>query len=160
MSHSIIKENIYEIILTDKIENLKEEDLINLFCTIQAFKTLEIKKGNEFEKIFIKMKYMDSMLVTEYLNIFNLIRKATFYEFIKYFINFKKRVETQGPDTKLNINEYLNKIENVSQSVFIKMIFNIDTSIEELEKEKKKYYRLLTVGNIHQEIIKSVKDEK
>ena len=66
---------------------MDNDTIINLFCTILSLKTLEINKGNEYEKAQIKLKYIRNIHVTEYINIFKLVRNPTLFEFVFYFKN-------------------------------------------------------------------------
>ena len=88
-----------------------------------AFKKVE--KGNECEKAWVKLKYRKEMVINEYLNIFKIVRKPFIYEFINYFRSIEEKFGTQSSDTKIDINEYLNEIENINQEIVIVMTFKI-----------------------------------
>ena len=164
MSHNIInkvsiKKKTLEIVLDDKINKISNSKLIDLFCIIHALNILEIKKGNEYEKAWLKIKYIEDMIVTEYINIFNIIRIPTLYEFIKYFLTIEKKINQQNTETKLNLNEYLNKSENVSQKIIIIMIFDIETTIEELNTKQNILLELLKINKINEEIFNIIKND-
>jgi hypothetical protein len=46
------------------------------------------------------------MIITEYLNIFKLVKKPFMYEFINYFKSIKPKFDTQISDTEEDISEY------------------------------------------------------
>jgi len=155
-----IKGKTIEIKLKDKINETGENTLVELFCVISAIRALENEKGNGFEAASIKLKYLENMIVTEYINISNLVKAPIFYEFIKFFINIKKNSYLQNTDTKLNINDYLSRIENISQSLIITMVFNIDSTLEEVERKKEVYRNFLKINNMDVEIFNVIKNEK
>lgn len=165
MSHNIIKnfiikDKIIKIIIEDKIDKIEDNNLIDLFCIINAINTLEIKKGNEYEKAYIKLKYIDNMVINEYINIFTIVRVPVFYEFVKYFKSIKKNIEEQNVETKIDINEYLSKIENVSQEVIITMIFNIESTEKDIKIKKDMFKQLIKINNMDIEIFNIIKKEK
>ena len=148
------------IIIEEKISEIKNENLIDLFCTIHAFKILENKQGNEYEQACIQYKYIENMLIIEYINIFKLVRNPMFYDFIKYFKTFKKRMDIQNTETKATINEYLQQTEDISQKIIITMVFNIETNLKEIEKEKKTILSYIKIGEMDKEIFESIWKEK
>jgi hypothetical protein len=74
-------------------------------------------------------------------------------------MTFKEKFETQGIDTRLDVNDYLNEKENLSQEIIIEMVFNIETKIEEIEKKKKKLLKFLKINNMDKEIFDIIKNE-
>ena len=142
MSHNIIKykikiiENQFNIKLYDKIHNLNIENLLDLYCLILSLNINEKKNGNEYESAQIKLKYIQNMLIIEHINIFKIIRTPSLFDFIKYFQTFENKFSTQNTETKLNINDYFENIENISQEIIIKMVFIIQTDILEINKTK------------------------
>ena len=76
------------------------------------------------------------MIISEYINIFKIIRTPFIYEFIKYFKNIDEKFNKQNIETKLDINEYLEEIEEISQEIIIIMIFKIETNEEDLIKKR------------------------
>lgn len=138
-----IKDKTLKIEIKNKINEIKKEDLLEIFCIINSFKILETKKGNEYEKAWIKIKYIKNTIITEYINIFKLIRTPMLYEFINYFSSIKENLNPQNTETKLNITDYLEEIENISQDIIIYMVFNIETKPEEIEIEKNKLKKII-----------------
>lgn len=145
-----IKNNLLKIKI-NKINNMKKEEIISLFCLISAFQIIEKKKGNEYDKAWLKIKYTQNMIITEYLNIFKIIRTPILIDFVKYFINFKENRE-QSNDSKSHLNDYFENIENVSQEIIISMIFNIETNCENLIKQSEIIKLTLKINNMDKEI--------
>jgi hypothetical protein len=44
-----INKKIFKIKMIDKVNELKKEDIISVFCMILAFKIEEKRKGNEYD---------------------------------------------------------------------------------------------------------------
>ena len=132
----IIKENTIRIKIEEKINKISNENLIEIFCTILAFNELEKEKGNDYNKVWLNIKYKKEMIISEYINIFKIIRTPFIYEFIKYFKNIDEKFNKQNIETKLDINEYLEEIEEISQEIIIIMIFKIETSEEDLIEKR------------------------
>lgn len=137
-----------------------EKDIIELFCIINAFKMLEPKKGNEYERAYIKVKYLEQMIITEYINIFNLIRVPTFYEFVKYFWTFEKRMSQQSNDTDPKINDYLWQSEEISQKIIIIMVFEIKSTKIEIDNKAKFLLESIKINEMDKEIFTILKKEK
>ena len=93
-----------------------------------------------------------------YLNIFKIIRNPLLHDFIDFFINFKEKFNSQSNDTKIDINEYINNIENVSQEILVTMVFDIKTNNEEIEKKANDIIKILKVDDIDQ-YIKNIRDK-
>ena len=145
MSHyikMIIKENTIRIKIEEKINKISNENLIEIFCTILAFNELEKEKGNDYNKVWLNIKYKKEMIISEYINIFKIIRTPFIYEFIKYFKNIDEKFNKQNIETKLDINEYLEEIEEISQEIIIIMIFKIETSEEDLIEKRNNLIKL------------------
>ena len=138
----IIKENTIRIKIEEKINKISNENLIEIFCTILAFNELEKEKGNDYNKVWLNIKYKKEMIISEYINIFKIIRTPFIYEFIKYFRNIDEKFNKQNIETKLDINEYLEEIEEISQEIIIIMIFKIETNEEELIKKRNNLIKL------------------
>lgn len=138
----IIKENTIRIKIEEKINKISNENLIKIFCTILAFNELEKEKGNDYNKVWLNIKYKKEMIISEYINIFKIIRTPFIYEFIKYFKNIDEKFNKQNIETKLDINEYLEEIEEISQEIIIIMIFKIETSEEDLIKKRNDLIKL------------------
>lgn len=138
----IIKENTIRIKIEEKINKISNENLIEIFCTILAFNELEKEKGNDYNKVWLNIKYKKEMIISEYINIFKIIRTPFIYEFIKYFKNIDEKFNKQNIETKLDINEYLEEIEEISQEIIIIMIFKIETNEEDLIKKRNNLIKL------------------
>lgn len=138
----IIKENTIRIKIEEKINKISNENLIEIFCTILAFNELEKEKGNDYNKVWLNIKYKKEMIISEYINIFKIIRTPFIYEFIKYFKNIDEKFNKQNIETKLDINEYLEEIEEISQEIIIIMIFKIETSEEDLIEKRNNLIKL------------------
>ena len=138
----IIKENTIRIKIEEKINKISNENLIKIFCTILAFNELEKEKGNDYNKVWLNIKYKKEMIISEYINIFKIIRTPFIYEFIKYFKNIDEKFNKQNIETKLDINEYLEEIEEISQEIIIIMIFKIETNEEDLIKKRNNLIKL------------------
>ena len=138
----IIKENTIKIKIEEKINKISNENLIEIFCTILAFNELEKEKGNDYNKVWLNIKYKKEMIISEYINTFKIIRTPFIYEFIKYFKNIDEKFNKQNIETKLDINEYLEEIEEISQEIIIIMIFKIETNEEDLIKKRNNLIKL------------------
>lgn len=161
MSHNKIKinieNNIFKITIKEKINEIKEKNLIELFCVILALNVIEIKNGNEYEKAQIKIKYINNTLITEYINIFKIIRTPTIYEFLKYFTTIEEKYNLQNTETKLHLNDYIEVNNNISQEIIITMIFKIKTEITEITKKTNTIKNSLKIGNMDNEIFNLIK---
>lgn len=85
--------------MNEKINEISNKNLIELFCIINAFNIKEIEKGNEYNKGWIKIKYIKEMSITEYINIFKLVRIPILYDFVKYFKEIEEKFENQNVET-------------------------------------------------------------
>lgn len=148
-----------KIELNEKISEISEENLIEIFCFIDAFNIIETKKGNEYEKAWIKLKYEKEMLITEYINIFNLVRVPTFYEFIKYFLKIEEKFDTQDTNTRIDLTDYIYGTENLSQEIIIIMVFKIVSEKKEVEKTQKLLIETLKAGGIDKRIFEMFKNK-
>lgn len=153
----IIKENQVKITLHNKINEIKNDDLIETFCWIHAFKILEDKKGNEYDKAWLKIKYIEDMPIYEYINIFKLIRIPSLYDFVKYFKSIEEKFNQQSNETKINLDEYFNQKENISQDILIIMVFDIISTKEEINKLKEKLWNLLKITKADKDIFLIIK---
>jgi len=118
------------------------------------------KYENEYNNAVIKIKYVKNMLITENINIFKIIRIPVFSDFVNYFINIKEKYNSQSNDTKLMLNDYNEQTENISQEIIITMIFNIKTSINEIELQKNELLELLKINNMDTKIFDILKMNK
>jgi hypothetical protein len=149
-----IKEKTLKIKLNDKINEISNKDIIDLFCFISAFKITETKKGNEYDKALLKVKYTQGLMITEYINIFNIIRNPIIYEFVKYFKNVEDKYDSQNSDTKLSIDGYFSQIDNISQEIIIIMVFDIESKKEEIENIKCIIKKSIEINGMDEEIFK------
>lgn len=147
-----IKEKIFKIKIENKINDIKINELIEIFCTIKAFQKIETKNGNEYEKAWLKIKYKKEMVVNEYINIFKLVRLPFLYDFIEYFTTIEKKFDEQTTDTKINIDDYLLQNENISQEIIIIMVFNIKATLGEIIKKKKGLLKIIKKEKIYKTI--------
>lgn len=151
-----IKEKILKIKMKEKINEISEENIIELYCIITSLKIKERKKGNEYDKAWIKIKYLKGTIITEYLNIFKIVREPLLFDFVNYFKSIKEKISNQNTDTKLNINEYWESEENISQEIIIIMVFNIETTEEELNIKKEEIKKQIKIAGIEETVFKDV----
>ncbi len=138
----IYNDNNIEIIIENNLNDLSEKKIIEIYAYIYTFIKMEKKKGNELEKAQIKISYINNMLIKEYINIFNLCRNSTLYEFISYIKNIKNHYKEQNTNTNVILNEYINSVE-VKQSILLKFVFKIQTNKKEHKKIYDKYIKLI-----------------
>lgn len=141
-----------KIKLEDKINELKKDDIIDVFCLIWAFKIEEKKKGNEYDSAWIKIKYIKNLVITENINIFNLVRLPDLYNFVNYIKKIEKNFDSQNTETKMHLDDYFNQIHNVSQEIVILMVFEIESDIIEIERTKEKLKNNLKITNSDVEV--------
>lgn len=152
MSMKMIGNNI-KIKINNKINNLTKLEILEIYCIIYIIKQEEVNIGNDFEKAFLKIKILKEIQITEYINIYSLVREPIFYEFLKYFKNFKNKFNEQNLDTKLNINDYFSEIENISQEIILTLIFKPQITIKIIEeKQKKLFNKILTFEDLYKTI--------
>ena len=156
MSHIVIdlliKNNTLKIKINKRINNLDNNEIIDLFCIISAFNKEEKKKGNEYDKAWIKIRYLKGVMITEYLNIFKIVRKPYLSEFVTYFTRIEEKFSTQSGDTKITLDDYFNEIEEISQEIIIIMVFNIDSDNELIQEKKQRILSILMINNMNVEI--------
>lgn len=143
--------------MKDKINEIKESDLIELFCIIDSFRILEIKRGNEYDNVCLKIKYISDFVVSEYINIFKLIRSPQLYDFVRYFLKFEEKFDSQSSNTKMDIDDYLFQTVEISQEIIITTIFKILVTEKELHAKKEMLMKMLQINNIDREIFDIVK---
>lgn len=162
MSHYIIeiRNNTITIFIKNKINELEDVEILNMFYIVKAIKLLETSKGNEYKNAFLILKYVESMLIKEYINIFTLVRLPSFHEFINYFLTFEEKFDKQNTNTKNYINDYLEASTNISQSVYIEFIFKIETTFEELNEKIMEVKKIIEFDDSHLEIINILKKIK
>lgn len=152
ISMKMIGNNI-KIKINNKINNLTKLEILEIYCIIYIIKQEEVNIGNDFEKAFLKIKILKETQITEYINIYSLVREPIFYEFLKYFKNFKNKFNEQNLDTKLNINDYFSEIENISQEIILTLIFKPQITIKIIEeKQKKLFNKILTFEDLYKTI--------
>ena len=147
-----INKKIFKIKMIDKVNELKKEDIINVFCMILAFKIEEKRKGNEYDSAWIKIKYQRNLVITENINIFNLVRLPELYNFVNYIKKIEKNFDSQNTETKINLNDYFTQTENISQEIVILMMFDIESTSCELIKTQEKLINNLKLTNADIEI--------
>lgn len=150
----VIWENCLKIKIDEKINDISEENIIDLFCFISAFQRVETKKGNEYDKAWLKVEYMQGFEVNEYINIFKIIRKPFLYDFVKYFKSIDEKYGSQNSETKLNLDDYFNQIDEISQEILIVMVFNIESKKDEIMKIKEIIKESLKINSMDKEIFK------
>ena len=147
-----INKKIFKIRMIDRIDELKKEDIVRIFCMILAFKIEEKRKGNEYDSAWIKIKYQRNLIITENINIFNLVRLPELYNFVNYIKKIEKNFDSQNTDTKINLNDYFTQTENISQEIVILMMFNIESKSFELIKTQEKLINSLKITNADIEV--------
>ena len=150
----VIWKNCLKIKIDEKINDISNENIINLFCFISAFQRVETKKGNEYDKAWLKVDYMQVFEVNEYINIFKIIRKPFLYDFVKYFKSINEKYSSQNSETKLNLDDYFNQIDELSQEILIIMVFDIESKKDEIMKIKEIIKESLKINNMDEEIFK------
>ena len=143
--------------MNEKINEISNKNLIELFCIINAFNIKEIEKGNEYNKGWIKIKYIKEMSITEYINIFKLVRIPILYDFVKYFKEIEEKFENQNVETKINVNDYIQETQQISQEIIIEMVFDIKCTIEEIEEVKKALIESIKINKVDVSIFKILK---
>jgi hypothetical protein len=104
----------------------------------------------------VRIKYIKNTLITEYINIFKLVRTPILYDFVCYFKTINERFDSQNIDTKLHMDDYLEKAEDISQDILITMVFNISTKMEDIEKLSEKIFESIKVNNMDVEIFNMI----
>ena len=155
-----IDKNLLKIKIKDKLNELSEEEIIEMFSTILAFKIEEKSRGNEYDKAWLKIKYVRNLLVIENINIFNIVRIPNLYDFVNYFKKIENRFDIQNTDTKISLNDYFTQTENISQEIVITMVFDIESKIEDIEKTKDVLFKNLEMSGSHKEIFEIIEKEK
>jgi hypothetical protein len=97
---------------------------------------------------------MQGFEVNEYINIFKIIRKPFLYDFVKYFKSIDEKYGSQNSETKLNLDDYFNQIDEISQEILIIMVFNIESKRDEIMKIKEIIKESLKINNMDKEIFK------
>jgi hypothetical protein len=97
---------------------------------------------------------MQGFEVNEYINIFKIIRKPFLYDFVKYFKSIDEKYVSQNSETKLNLDDYFNQIDEISQEILIIMVFNIESKRDEIMKIKEIIKESLKINNMDKEIFK------
>jgi hypothetical protein len=97
---------------------------------------------------------MQGFEVNEYINIFKIIRKPFLYDFVKYFKSIDEKYGSQNSETKLNLDDYFNQIDEISQEILIVMVFNIESKKDEIMKIKEIIKESLKINSMDKEIFK------
>jgi hypothetical protein len=97
---------------------------------------------------------MQGFEVNEYINIFKIIRKPFLYDFVKYFKSIDEKYGSQNSETKLNLDDYFNQIDEISQEILIIMVFNIESKRDEIMKIKEIIKESLKINSMDKEIFK------
>jgi hypothetical protein len=97
---------------------------------------------------------MQGFEVNEYINIFKIIRKPFLYDFVKYFKSIDEKYSSQNSETKLNLDDYFNQIDELSQEILIIMVFDIESKKDEIMKIKEIIKESLKINNMDEEIFK------
>ncbi len=97
------------------------------------------------------------MSITEYINIFKLVRIPILYDFVKYFKEIEEKFENQNIETKINVNDYIQETQQISQEIIIEMVFDIKCSIEEIEEIKKTLIESIKINKVDISIFKILK---
>ncbi len=95
-------------------------------------------------------------MITEYLNIFKIVRKPYLSEFVTYFTKIEEKFSTQSNDTKITLDDYFNEIEEISQEIIIVMVFEIDSDNELIQKKKQRILSILKINDMDVEIFEQV----
>ncbi len=97
------------------------------------------------------------MSITEYINIFKLVRIPILYDFVKYFKEIEEKFENQNIETKINVSDYIQETQQISQEIIIEMVFDIKCSIEEIEEIKKTLIESIKINKVDISIFKILK---
>jgi len=97
------------------------------------------------------------MSITEYINIFKLVRIPILYDFVKYFKEIEEKFENQNVETKINVNDYIQETQQISQEIIIEMVFDIKCTIEEIEEVKKALIESIKINKVDVSIFKILK---
>ena len=159
MSRIIIKidKNLLKIKIKDKLNELTEEEIIEMFSIILAFKIEEKSRGNEYDKAWLKIEYVRNLLITENINVFNLVRIPNLYEFANYFKRIENMYDSQNVDTKISLNDYFTQTENISQEIIITMVFEIESKVEDVEKTRNTLLKSLKMSGSDKEVFEIIK---
>ena len=128
-----INKKILKIKILEKINELKKENIIDIFCIIWAFKIEEKKRGNEYDSAWIKIKYIKNLVITENINVFNIVRIPDLYSFVNYIKKIERNFDSQNTETKINLDDYFTQTENISQEIVILMMFEIESEEEKIK---------------------------
>lgn len=154
-----IEKNIFKIEIESKINEMTNNEIVDMFCIVLSFKIEEKRKGNEYDKAWLKLKYIKNLMITENINIFNLVRLPNLYEFASYIKKIEKNFDLQNIETKISLNDYFTQTENISQEIIIAMVFEIESKVEEIIDKKKKLFRNLELTESNNEVFEIIKKE-
>ncbi len=152
-----INKKMLKIKILEKINELKKENIIDIFCIIWAFKIEEKSRGNEYDSAWIKIKYIKNLVITENINIFNMVRIPDLYNFVNYIKKIEKNFDSQNAETKMNLDDYFTQTENISQEIIILMMFEIESKEERIKETKEKLKNNLKMTGADIEIFSLVK---
>jgi len=152
-----INKKILKIKILEKINELKKENIIDIFCIIWAFKIEEKKRGNEYDSAWIKIKYIKNLVITENINVFNIVRIPDLYSFVNYIKKIERNFDSQNTETKINLDDYFTQTENISQEIVILMMFEIESEEEKIKETKEKLKNNLKMTGADIEIFDLIK---
>lgn len=136
-----------KIVINNKISKLKKEEILDIFVTLEAIRISEKGRGNGYDKAWLKIKYRKNFVVTEHINISDLVRVPTLYSVISYFKNIEKRFDKQNTETKINMNDYLEGEDLISQEILIMMVFNVESKVEDIEIIKTRIKKSINIDD-------------
>ena len=152
-----INKKILKIKILEKMNELKKENIIDIFCVIWAFKIEEKNRGNEYDSAWIRIKYIKNLVITENINVFNIVRIPDLYSFVNYIKKIERNFDSQNTETKINLDDYFTQTENISQEIVILMMFEIESEEEKIKETKEKLKNNLKMTGADIEIFDLIK---
>jgi hypothetical protein len=76
------------------------------------------------------------------------------YDFVKYFKDVDEKYNSQSSTTKLDLDDYFNQVNEISQEILIIMVFDIESKEEEILIVSNKIRETLKINNMDKEIFK------
>jgi hypothetical protein len=76
------------------------------------------------------------------------------YDFVKYFKDVDEKYNSQSSTTKLDLDDYFNQVNEISQVILIIMVFDIESKEEEILIMSNKIRETLKINNMDKEIFK------
>lgn len=150
--------NIANISVRERVFNLSDSDVLELYSYIEAFNVLEIRgKGNIYERTELVITYDDDLKVVEYINIYNVITTSYMYDFFKYFLNARDRFSAQAIDTKINLSDYLSTDAEVRQHIRLQMVFDVEAGEDKLEQFANELRSIALQTSAHTKIARAIR---